>query len=270
MRLIVITILLFTQIFDSSAQQGQIANSGAKSIAMGRISSTLQGAEAIFGNPGALDYTKSIIVHLATEQRFLLPGLSSASIGLSKKLNRTSAFSVAVSNFGIEEYKEINAKVNYSRKIIDKLHLGIGFNYYQIRIEEYGNKSLFNADIGLFSKIAKEVQVGFYLKNPFRTELAEGYNLPTSIHLGGTYQPSAKSKIHLEFEKQIDFEEQIKFGMEYDIRKEFSLRAGFRTNPASASFGFALNLKNSFSIQVGFDTHPYLDISPGMSLMYQR
>ena len=105
MRFKLAFVLSFVVVLNVNAQQGQMSNAGAKSIGMGRVSSTLTGAEAIFGNPAAMDFSQNLIIHLSAEQRFLISGLSSASAGISKSINGQSAFSLSVSNFGIKNIK---------------------------------------------------------------------------------------------------------------------------------------------------------------------
>ena len=261
------TFLLFTSV---QAQVGTTINRGAASLSMAGTYLTLENEYSLFSSPSNLVTIENIAIQASGEQRFLQTGLLNASFGIAKKISALGTVSIHANQFGIDEYKEVDISLGYGRKLDNKINLGISFSYMQLRIEEYGSKSIFNADIGLSTYPIKNLMVVAHIIHPFRTEVAENSRIPLELNLGMKYTVSSKAQLRFEFHKEVDFEEQVIVSLNYTPIDILNLRTGFTTNPGSLAFGIGLKLNDFIILDFGFQTHQYLSPTPGLSALYYK
>lgn len=248
-------------------QNGQPLPAGARGAGMGNVSVGFQDINSIFGNQAGLAGLEQTAFTVIGEQRFMGFGIRSVGAGIGIPVS-AGTFGVVAQYFGIEEYNEQKAGLSYSRKLFDKLSIGVQFNYLNVRVEDFGNTSLFTFEGGLQSQVSRNLLLGFYTYSPVRVNITEEESLPTIFKLGGSLKVSKKLTLAAEVEKDIDFPAAFHLGIEYAIVKALLLRVGVETNPAELSIGFGYRLEDKLRIDIAASYHQFLGITPTFGMSY--
>ena len=262
--------LLFTGNILSS-QFATIETFGAKPIGIGSCISTLKDIHSVYGNVAGIAFSDKLEGNISYENRFQAIDLSVISFGLSKNFNKLGTIGISIKKFGISEYNEFQAGLNYARKLTENLAVGVRFNIYNLIIEEYGNRFGYNADVGLQYDLSDRLSLGFYLANPFPVKFIENTELPVLAFLGVSYKVTENLVVYSEIEKHIDKEFLIKAGIEFEIMDKFSLYGGFRNDLdrfSDYSLGFRYSLIQNIDLNVCTQYNTTLGLSPSIGVSY--
>jgi hypothetical protein len=239
------------------AQNANLYKGGATTASIGGISSIIKGQDAIYHNPaGTTEFKKKTAFDLSYENRYGIAGLNDIGIGVLYKKG-FSNFSLNLSQYGIESYKEQNLGLGYARQLIENLSVGIKANYNSLKITDYGSTNYFSFDIGFQSKINRQLSLGGYINNFLQSE-NKSDNSPTSIALGLAYAPSEKVTLMTEFLKVTDRPLSPKLAIIYKIQKSIELRLGSDITKGEIGFGLGYNIK-SYLLRFGYVTHQSLN-----------
>ena len=268
--LLITALLCFTSINNATAQ---VINDpiGARSTAMGGITTTLSDLWSTNNNQAGLGFVEGLSAGLYYENRFLLKE-TSYKAGAFVLPTKTGAFGVSVASFGFTEFMETRAGLSYGLRFSEKFAVGVQMNYLRTSLtQEFGSKNSVTGAVGLIGKLSNEITLGAHIYNPTRSKLAEYDNerIPTVMKLGLDYRFSDKLIFALETEKDIDFNPVVKFGIEYRIIDILYIRGGISNNPTSSAFGFGLIMKN-FILEASSSFHQTLGMTPGISLIYKK
>lgn len=249
-------------------QHGVFTGTNARSIALGGSGVAASGIYALGNNPAGLANLETWAAGAQAEQRFLLSELQLFSAAGALP-TASGTFGLQLNYFGFEAYNEQKLGLTYARKLFDQLYLGAQLGLFNLRIPEYGNRTLVTADIGLLAPISRSVSFGMHLVQPMRMEVTEGEYLPTVLRFGLDYQPSEKIHLLAEVEKDIQKTARVHTGLEYQVIDPLFLRVGVATEPASASFGVGYLLAGGLSIDVAAAYHQVLGFTPAFGLIYR-
>ena len=266
---IIAFILLFT-INPAFGQRGYTPSNGATSMSMGGIQSTHEGIDAILNNQAGLSSIHNFGFIASSEQRFLLSELVTIAAGAVYGDKNLGTFGLMMSSFGIDEFREQKIGFAYSRKLLDNLSIGGQLDYLSTRIDGYGKSSTITFELGIQSKVSKEVLVGFHIFSPGTIRQGPESDLPTQINAGISYFPSEKLLVSAEVEKIIDLEYSLRLGISYKIYDQLSLRAGASSGATTVSFGLAYVLNQQIHFEGAFSQHEILGTTPGASLKYLK
>lgn len=253
--------------FYGFAQNGIPPQAGAKGMAMGNTGVVFKDVYSIFGNQAGLAYVEDISVVAFGERRFGSVGINNLAAGVAYPIANGS-FGLQFNYFGIDLYNEQKVGLSYARRLMEKLSIGVQFDYLNTKITDYGSKGVITFEIGALAELTKEISIGVHLFSPMRVEIIENENLPTLLKLGASYQPSEKVALVIEAEKDIDFDLILKAGIEYYIHPSVVIRVGGSSNPTLVTFGAGFQLKSGVSIDVASSYHQSLGFSPGFSARY--
>lgn len=234
---------------------------GASGGSYGSVRTVHQDILAMFGNEAGLAWLDHFAAYASAERRFNNEGLNFYSL-VAAKPTRLGTFGLAIFYHGFENYNEQLIGLAYGRKLIEQLAIGARFNFVQANIPANGRTSSLTAEIGIQSKIATGLVLGFHMYNPFEIEWLDQEVLPSIFNIGIAYEPTLKVRVVGEVEKISDFRENFKLGVQYAIIDPLSLRIGFNTNPSIVTFGIGYNLDSGFSFDVGSSVHQELGFSP--------
>ncbi|NNF33183.1 MAG: hypothetical protein HKN68_03695, partial [Saprospiraceae bacterium] len=134
---------------------------------------------------------------------------------------------------------------------------------------EFGSRSFFSIEIGLYSRLSERVYLGAHIFAPASQELDEEYGLPSRIRMGPRILVSENTDVFIEIEKVIDQDPFIKTGIEYRMNDVFAVRLGFIPEPSEFSFGFAYSFGQKLNIDGGFLYDQRLGLSPAVGIQYQ-
>jgi hypothetical protein len=272
MNKFIIVLLILARINVCSSGQFSVSEIyGAKTNALGTCLTNLQGMQCTYGNVAGLSDIKNFGMDFNVENRFQTFNLSSVGFGIAKNLGKTGILGLTLKRFGISEYNELQAGLNYARKLGSNFSIGLRLNMYNLVIEEYGNRFTANADVGLQYQLNDKFSIGFYVINPFPVKFIEDINLPTIAFIGVKYSLSKNMVVLAELEKHFDFNYVIKAGLQLDLNDKLSIYGGFRNDMERFS-DYSLGIKFDFndSIQLNLSTQYNLTfgISPGLAISY--
>jgi len=250
------------------SQRGIVPQFGAKSLGMGSISSTLDGADALFNNFSQVTSQTKLSAIVSSQRRFSLSELTSVSAGFHLPLKSFGHFGLAMSSYGFEDYKEQKMSLMYSRKIKGFVSLSANFDYNILRITEHGSQGYISFGLGLSGDITKTLSYGLYIFTPEKIEILSNSEVPTYLQFGVSNQFSDKLTAHFEIEKIIDEQINFKTGIDLMLISSFYLRAGFNTHPSQVSFGLGYSFQN-FMIDGAVNYDTLFGTTPGVSLKYQ-
>jgi hypothetical protein len=268
----VITAFIFTivNISLANAQLGQNASYGTRSLSLGGISATLNGADAIFNNFSNIGSTDSLSLLVSSERRFELQELTSVAIGAQLPVANIGNIALAISSYGLDEYKEQKFSLLYARKISSKVSISVNLDYNNLRIEQFGNKGFLSFGLGASGSLGKGFRFGVYIFNPEKIEIAEATEVPGLLKLGVQKTFSADLGLFGEVVKVIDEDINVVLGFEYKPIDVFSFRLGYNTNPGAFAFGLAYQGFPNISIEGGSQYNTVLGLTPGITVKYQR
>lgn len=184
-------------------------------------------------------------------------------------LDRLSAVGVDYAFSGIPEYGEQRARLQYARRLADKLYLGAGFDFMRASAPEYGAENGFSFGLGALARALPDLWIGAQINNPFQQRLG-GELMRNQIRLGACWEASQTFSLSGEAEKELLSPLQLKFGFNYRPVDRVWFRAGARSNPARASMGLGLSPLSGLRLDAAAEWHASLGVTPAFSLIWQR
>lgn len=245
---------------------------GARSLALGGSSVAINDFWSVFNNSACNAFTRKITVGAYFENRYLLKELSYRGLGVIIPTTEKDAFGLNVQQFGYSQYMESKVGLSYSKKFSESFAAGLQFDYLNTKVGEgIGSKNLFTFEIGLYSKLNKQLSLGFTAFNPARTKFSDynDYNeyVPIVLKLGARYDFSDNLFVISEIEKDILNDPILRLGIDYKLSEMFFVRGGISTGVVAYSFGMGMHVKN-FSFDIATSVHQVLGASPQVSLQY--
>lgn len=250
------------------AQFSFTLGTGAASVSMGRTSVCLNGPSAILGNQAVMIESPSFSLTANAARRYNIEGLDVFSIGAIYPTS-LGHFGLSIQQYGFKGYKEQKVGLAYARKIAAQTGISIQGNILNLNQFEFGNKSFFSIEIGLYSRLSDRVYLGAHVFAPASRELDSEYGLPSRIRIGPRILIAENTDVFIEMEKVIDQDPIIKTGVAYRMNNVFKVRFGFIPEPSEFSFGFAYSFGQRLGIDGGFLYDQRLGLSPTVGIQYQ-
>lgn len=251
------------------AQDVRFMESGAAGFALGGTQAVTTDVSSITGNQAGLANVSSLSLSFSAERRFHSSALNFYALSFAVPTTFGN-FGMALQRFGNGDLNQQIIGIAYGRKLMDDLMIGVRFDYLQMRIAQYGKKSVATAEMGLQARVVPQVLLGFHVYNPFQVRLLEGETLPVVIRLGVQYEASDKVKVFGEIDKISELPEGFAFGIEYLFLDRLAARIGYSTQPQLVTFGVGYSLDRRYSIDVGTSVHSYLGLSSAGTLKFQK
>ncbi len=252
----------------SYGQRGIQNATGAKSAALGGISSVVNGSESVFNNFAVLPDDNRLSVLANTSRSFGLAELSTISLGLSRASNKLGSFGLSFTQYGFELYREQTMYLMYARPLRDNLSIGGKLGMYSLQIDENGSTRKLLYEISTYGSLYENLHFGFIISNPEPATISESTPIVTRMALGLSYTVSQKTTFYSEIEKELEQDISIKAGISYAIHPNFGLNAGYNTSPGQICLGFNWQLLPVLELQSAFQYHSLLGISPTIGLRY--
>ncbi|MFH2141177.1 MAG: hypothetical protein ABIJ97_02050 [Bacteroidota bacterium] len=268
MRFFLIVTLLFCAI-NSIYSGNDNFPIGSRSAAMGSASVTFQDVWAYSHNQAGLAGLDNITLGFHHENKYFVKEYGLQSFGIAVPTN-SGVFGLNMNYFGYSKYNESKIGLSYSRKLLDKLFIGIQLDYFYNHIaDNYGNTGTVAAEIGILAQPIENLYFGAHVFNPTQSKIASYNNerIPTIFRIGIGYKFSDQLYVSVETEKDIDNKPVYKAGIEYMAIENLYFRAGVKTNPLQNTFGLGYKIKK-FRADIAFSTHPQLGITPYISISY--
>lgn len=267
-RITYTTIMIFVIVSSSISQNGTQNLGGAITNGIGGAGVTLDNISAIYTNQAGTAFLKGWAIDVSADQRFGLEELTTFSFAAATSLN-IGTIGISVGQYGFDAFSEQKIGLSYARLLTSNLAIGGQFDVLGYKIEGFGNSYSYTAEIGLYSKLSKQVHLAAHVYNPTSSKINDREDLDTRIKIGVRYLPSDKLNIYSEVEKIIDRNTQIKLGADYSVLTNLDLTAGANLEITSFHFGFRYRIQDQFTIAAAFSfNNNQLGNSPGVSAQY--
>lgn len=267
-KLLLLPIFAFTFLMANAQHNAQ--NIGSRSSAMAGAGVASTDFWSATNNQASLGYNKSYGAGFYYENSYLAKELSLNSMAIVVPTNKGS-FVVDLNYFGYSEYNESKIGLGYGMALSERFAVGVQLDYLRTYIGgDYGSVNIFTFEVGIISKISKDITLGAHIFNPIQAKLNDYNNerISALMKLGLEWKLSEDFIALAEVQSDINNELAIIGGLEYRIKKILYSRIGVGTGPNMFSFGVGLNIKN-FKLDFSSSMHQLLGYSPQVSLFYQ-
>lgn len=243
---------------------------GAKAIGMGGIGVIGCNYHSVFNNQAALAYHQQITAGIDYDQGFFADkSLSMKSVGFTLPTGfGTLGFNMQY--FGHSQYNEQKIGLAYGKTLGKYLAIGVQLDYFRTFIgHDYGSAQTLSFEIGLYSKLSDQLEIGVHLFNPIGMQIGQDpkEDIPMAFNLGLLYIASDQLLLAVEAEKILDQKANYKFGLEYILSDYFIIRTGIASQPVLYTFGMGLKW-NKLRIDIGTGFHQTLGFTPRVSILY--
>lgn len=244
-------------------------NYGPKITALGTAGVALQDVWSASKNQAGIASLKTPTLAAGYENRFGVKELSTKSAAFALPIKNYS-IGAAFQSYGVDAYNEIKTGLSLAKSFGPKLLIGVGLNYHQLSITNYGNANTFTVEVGLQYNVLPKLWLASHIANPNQSKFSDNADqvIPAHIQFGATYIFSDQLLITSEIEKVLDSQADFKTGIEYKVVKFVALRGGVSVNPFKQYAGFGVNYQK-VNIDFAVASHPILGYSPQISLGYE-
>lgn len=257
---IIIVLLLVS--FRTAFSQFELLDVGAKPISLGgAFTSFANNSNAVYYNPAGISQMPFREVSIFySPAPFGLKELANGSVNFVEP-TKFGSFGLSAKTYGFELYKEITATLTYANNYKKKIYYGANFNYYNLKIQNYGSASTFGIDVGGLAYLTDFMRWGFAVFNLNRPKIgSQNDNLPQVYRTGVSFQPRSDLNLMLDLEKDSRYTASFKAGLEYSLYDMIDIRAGIGTEPTKFSGGIGLYY-SMFEIDYGFYNHQDLGLT---------
>lgn len=250
------------------AQNGHLL-SGARSSALGTASIALNDEWGVIHNQAGLGNVRQTVTGFYYENRFFIKELSLKSVILAVPI-KAGTIASSFTNFGYPAYNENKLNLSFAKAFSNTFSMGIALDYLNTSIAE-GNThfTTFIGEVGILTKLNKNINLGVHLYNPTRSKTSKNSNehVPTIMRLGFCYQAAETLILLTETEKDLNRKPVFKAGIEYRVLTHFFLRTGIRTDPLLTSYGFGFQLQQ-LKLDISGNYHQTLGFTTQLGFSY--
>ncbi len=268
-NLLIVVLVSFSHLVYSQLHFNAIQ--GATATGMAGHGTLLEGVDGLFNNQAGITSNENISFIVASELRFLTPGLTTFGAGITIPANGKGVFGLSVSNLGLEEYTEQKIGVAYARKLVEALSLGVQFDWLNTNIVNFGSTSAFTAELGFIASIGEKFKIGSHIFSPVKIALTDEDNdVNTRIRFGASYVPSDKLRVLFEVDKWQQNPLSVRGGFEYLLQENINLRFGASSNPTLYSVGLSYHFSKALHFDGSYSFHSVLGSSPSLTIKGNR
>jgi len=247
------------------------SNTGAASMGMGTIGVVGTNFHSLYNNQAALAYLPSTTIGIDYNQGFFADkNLSTKTAGLAVPTG-WGTLGLNLKYFGYQMYNEQKIGLAYGKQLGKRLAIGVQLDYFRTFIgNDYGSAQAISFEIGFYSKLTDNLDIGAHIFNPIGAEIGTEYaeKIPVAFKLGLMYHVDEHLRLATEAEKIQNEKTNYKFGLEYEIGSYFISRIGIATQPTLFTFGFGLRYKKLI-FDIGSGYHQTLGFTPAVSLLFK-
>lgn len=253
-------------IYQDTYAQTEHQQQHAIQIASSDNSAVLTGAMALYANPAAANHEiRGWDLTTAVSNRFNTDILSVGASAV-KSFDQT-ALGLSLGSYGIDGFKQSQVSLSFSRAIGASAYLGIQASYYQLQIDELGQRGIADMTIGYWQSIDNKVIISAYLKNPLQAT-SDQPQVVGKADIGLGYIISEQLTLYASVDKPWDRGLSFRPGFSYKPHPVLTLYVSTDTDPEAISLGAGINLNSGLQAQLGVNTHPILGNSLALSVGY--
>jgi hypothetical protein len=249
--------ILSATLFLSLQLNAQLRLPDARSMSLSETSVAFIPAYGMPDNIAALHLVKNSFIETAATNRYYLPELTSYSVSCSKKIDDNNAVSLALARMGSSIASEQFVRLGISKRLAGKLSAGVAMQYHVWKLADakYSGNHALIPEAGLLINVMNDLNFGVVVRNPVRVRMnaTEEKPLPATLKTGMNIIVS--DKINLLVSASSETGRPLSYGLaiNYSYARVLTVRAGYHTEPASASLGFELKVMQ-LSITAAYST----------------
>jgi len=241
---------------------------GAKQAGMGNAAVASSDIWSVYHNQAGLANIDKTTASINASQGYFLKQTSLASVAIAYP-TKLGTFAISYNRFGYSLYNESKTGFAYARKFGEGLRIGAQANLNSVALgENYGKRTLATFEIGVQTKILKNLWIGAHFYNFSRSKINSIEKVPVIVKFGVYYTFNTNVNATIEYEKNWVTKPLFKAGLEYKLAKEFSLRVGINGGSNVSTFVGAGYLVKKFRIDAACAFDQKLGASPNISLTY--
>lgn len=267
MKQLILCIFLFSSFFLSAADH--LRSVEIRSLGTGGNGVT----QSVLSNPALVSFIPNRTIHLEYFNRYALKEMGTMAAGYTCP-NRLLPFSLDVSSFGFDAYRESLFRISVAKKLNGQWHVGVSIQYSRIQtlLAEEVPQQL-STDVGILFIPVDKVLIGMLITNWPAVSLTKEIRdikgfADYSFQIGFQWEVINSLFIIGTGESNKPHPLTGSFGMEYRPYPSFQLRAGIQMVPLLPAFGVGYCF-SSFQVNAAFLYHPVLGLSTGIGFTYQ-
>jgi hypothetical protein len=236
---------------------------------MGAYSSQQIGALSTATNFARAANETNLSAGIMVERRFNLQELSNMYAAFTTPVHKQGNIVSTLQYVGNTILNETNLSVGYSRFLNNKFALGVGFNYYNVKVSGYGNDGVVNATISGYLQMNPQLAIGVQAENimPNKFGATKAEKLAQIITLGIGYQPSKTVYLSAEAVKEESYPLYTVVKLRYMPVDKLALQAGVSTQNNNINFAASFITKH-IEVLVGIGYQNRLGASPVFAANY--
>lgn len=264
-----VVLLTFIGIQVSGLAQNGYLLSGARATALGTASVVLNDEWGVIHNQAGLGFVRQISTGFYYKNSFQLKELGSRNVVFCLPV-KVGTLGTSFTNFGYKACTENKFNLSFAKAFSDSYSMGVACDYLFTHIEEgTTNFTTLVGEIGLLTKLRKDLLLGAHLYNPTRSRTGKNSaeRVPTIMRLGIGYQASETLLLLAETEKDMSRLPVFKAGIEYQALNRFFLRTGISSQPFLISYGLGFQ-DRQLKIDIGGNYHQTLGFTTQIGFSY--
>jgi len=256
---------LFLILFSCSLIYGQnsLSSVGGRSWGMGHAMVAIPHAQTFFYNPAGLGFIEHSYVNSSYDSRFDIEGLSTLSMNATF-VPKWATIALGAERFGDQLYNENKIGIAIAKNT-GRVSLGLKASFLGQTVQNISAQSTILTEFGVMAKVSKTVTIGFHAQNLTCASLNDFDKIPTTLRMGGAFQPIEKIILAAEIEYIPGQKPFFKSGLEYMPFENFYLRTGINSGIRTNHFGVGYGNKK-WLFDYAVNTHPSLGLSHHLSL----
>jgi len=261
------------------AQLVPLAEGGARTLALGRAATALDGDVWAHYNPSSWAGLEGRAASAFASQAFGLSELRVSAVAYAEP-TRYGTFAATARAYGFEDFRETHFGVGYARAVpisaSRAIHIGAALGYTGVSITDYGSGGALGLSLGALMEVLPGLDFGFHAYNINRPELTEFDPLRSGLSVGFAYRPVEQALVLFSVDKEgtFNFSEDTTFpisfrgGVEVQPVDVLFLRTGFTTEPVRFSTGVGVAV-GILRADVAAERHEVLGWTPAFGFGVQ-
>lgn len=259
----------------------QLAEGGARAMALGRAGTALEGEVWGEFNPAAWGSLERNTADVFASQAFGISELRVVALAVAAP-TRYATFAANARTYGFSDYRETRIGLGAARRFplssSRSIHVGLSAHMHSVSIDGFGSTSTISASAGAQVDVLPTLRAGLQARNVSRigrseeSDLASPLSAAPAIAAGLAFRAAERATVALDAEKDLDFPVAIRAGVEVWVIDILALRGGFATGLTSSG-GAPTRLSGGIGVRSGMiradvaaEYHETLGLTPAVSV----
>ncbi len=241
----------------------------ATSMASAGLGFTEKDFRSAMVNQAGLADQEGIDIYLSAVQTFQLSDNFDFALSSAFAAGEHAGIGVFLKSTGNGVYQDQGVGFSYGRKLFKFLNFGLGFGYKQLSIEQYGNQSAFNGQLGAQVDLRSNISLAFHSYFPFYRDRDFTVTDQNKFNLELAVQIAEKLRLMAGLEKYAAQDLSVQMGMRYQASELFGLQLGLNSTSKQLSAGFYFHFMEQFNLQLSTAYRQDLAWTFGLGLISQ-